>query len=87
MGIRGTPAPGEAIGASLAVSDIAGNRRPEVIVKAGGAERVEDSLFALEARRGAFAPDEALDWRPLRRGLPIENFDVRQLRIGRGPSS
>jgi Protein kinase domain/FG-GAP repeat len=86
-GIRGTPAPGEALGTSLAILDIAGNRRPEVIVKAGGATRVEDSLVVLEPGRGAFAPNEALDWRPLRRGLPVENIAIRALRMGRGPSA
>ncbi|HET8757391.1 MAG TPA: protein kinase [Solirubrobacteraceae bacterium] len=85
--IRGTPVPGEALGTSLMVVDIAGNRRPEVIVKAEGAARVEDALIVLESRRGAFAPGEARDWRPLRRGLPLEHVSIRQLRMGRGPSA
>jgi serine/threonine protein kinase len=86
-GIRGTPFAGEEIGAGLVVLDIAGDRRPEVVVKAGGATRVEDSLFVLEPREGAFAPGEALDWRPLRGGLDVEDVDIDEIRVGRGPSA
>ena len=86
-GIRGTPVPFEELGASLTVMDIAGNGRPEVVAKADRAARVEDALFVLESRRGAFAPGEALDWRPLRRGLPVENIAIHQIRMGRGPSA
>jgi hypothetical protein len=86
-GIRGDPVPFEGLGAALTVMDIAGNRRPEVIVKADRASRVEDALFVLEPLRGPFAPSEVLDWRPLRRGLPVDDIDIHQIRMGRGPSA
>jgi tRNA A-37 threonylcarbamoyl transferase component Bud32 len=86
-GIRGTPVQGEALGASLTLLDIAGNRRPEVVIKAAGATGIEDALVVLEPQRGAFAPSEVLDWRPLRRGLQVENIAIRQIRMGRGPSA
>jgi hypothetical protein len=86
-GIRGTPVPGEQLGASVTVLDIAGNRRPEVIVKSAGAADIEHALIVLEPQGGPFAPSAVLDWRPLRRGLHVANIGISQIRMGRGPSA
>lgn len=85
-GIPGTPVAGERLGSSVVVLDIAGNRRPDVIVKAA-ADRLEDSLFVIQAGTGVFARGETRVWRALRRGVKVANPDIGETRIGRGPES
>jgi predicted Ser/Thr protein kinase len=82
-GIPGTPIPGERLGGSVVVMDIGGGPRPDVIFKAAG-NRIEDSLFVIQAGPAVFAPGEARVWRPLRGGVAIENPQIDETRIGRG---
>ena len=61
-----------------------GDDRPDVVVTAGGARRLEDAVLLLRGGPGAFAPDELLSATPLRLGEAVQDPQIDTIRIGRG---
>jgi predicted Ser/Thr protein kinase len=82
-GVPGTGVPGEALGWSVAVMNVSGDKRPEVAVAVRGASRIEDAVYVLEHGRGAFGPGETKAWRPLRGVGDVNDLRVRRIRLGR----
>jgi hypothetical protein len=67
----------------LSVMDVTGDKRPDVLVKAAGADDLRDALYVLVPRKGAFAPGEVRRWRPLRQGIHVPGAQIRDIRIAR----
>jgi hypothetical protein len=76
-----------AAGWALSVMDIAGNRRPEVILLVHSAPRLADGILVIQPGKGVFAPDETRVWRPFAGFDGVESPDVARIRLGREASS
>jgi serine/threonine protein kinase len=70
-------------GWSVAVLDVTGDKRPDLAISIRGADRIEDSIYLIEGRKGAFAPIETKAWRPLRGGVDVSDPRISRIRIGR----
>jgi predicted Ser/Thr protein kinase len=86
-GLPGQPGAGWAVGWAVAVLDIAGNHRPEVIVLVHGAPRLEDAILVIQPRRGALAPGETRVWKPFDGWDGVKDPNIGRIRIGREASS
>jgi hypothetical protein len=81
--IPGVPVSGENFGWSLAIVRLPGDDRPDLMVTARGARRLDDAILLLEAGRGAFAPDETSVSR-LRLSEVVQNPQIDAIRVARG---
>ncbi len=86
-GLPGPKGAGWAAGWALSVMDIAGNRRPEVIVLVHSAPRLEDAILVIQPGKGVFAPDETRVWKPFAGFDAVESPNLHRIRIGRDASS
>jgi hypothetical protein len=80
-GFPGDPGHAAQIGL-LSVMDVAGDKRPDVLVKAGGAPDLKDAMYVLIPGKGAFAPDEVGIRRPLG-WVHVPDARIRDIRIAR----
>ena len=80
--IPGVPTPGEEFGWVLAIVRLSGDDRPDLMVTARNARRLERAILLMEAGPGAFAPDET-SVRPLRLGSAVEEPQIDAIRIAR----
>ena len=83
-GIPGDEVAGERLGASLAIVRLPEDDRPDVVVTAGGARRLDDAILLLRGGPGAFAPDELLSASRLRLGEVVQAPQIDEIRIARG---
>jgi hypothetical protein len=81
--IPGDEVAGEGFGASLAIMRLPGDDRPDVVVAAPGARRLDDAILLLRGGPGAFAPDELLSALPLRLGEAVQAPKIDEIRIAR----
>jgi tRNA A-37 threonylcarbamoyl transferase component Bud32 len=86
-GLPGERGAGWGAGWAISVMDIAGNRRPEVIVVEHGAPRLGDAVVVIQPYRGAFAPDETRVWKPFDGFDGVKNANIERIRIGREAGS
>ena len=82
-GVPGDPIAGENLGWSLAIVRLPGDDRPDLMVSARGARRLDDAILLMEGGPGAFAPDETLV-RPLRFGDSVQEPRIDAIRVARG---
>jgi hypothetical protein len=82
-GLPGHAGAGEEVGSAIAVMDIAGNRRPDVITLVNGAQRLEDAVLVIEGGEGAYAAGETNVWRALRGSVGVPDPAIARIRIGR----
>ena len=76
-----------AAGWAVAVMDIAGNNRPEVILLVHGASQLEDAILVIQPGQGVFAPEETRVWQPFKGFDGVESPNIHRIRIGREASS
>jgi predicted Ser/Thr protein kinase len=81
-GLPGEPGGAAQVG-QLSVMDVKGDKRPDVLVTAGGAHDLPHALYVMVPRKGAFAPGEIRIWRPLRRPIGVPGAQINDIRIGR----
>jgi hypothetical protein len=81
-GLPGKPGGAAQVG-MVSVLDVTGDKRPDVLVKAGGADNLPDALYVLfHRRKGLFAPGEVGIRRPLR-AIGVPGAQIRDIRIAR----
>ena len=85
-GVPGDPVDGERFATSISVARLPGDDRPDVVVTARNAQRLDDAIVLVEGGRGAFAPEETRSTR-LRFGDAVQEPQIDAIRIARGPSS
>jgi predicted Ser/Thr protein kinase len=76
-----------AAGWALSVMDIAGNRRPEVILLVHSAPRLEDAILVIQPGKGVFAPGETRVWKPFAGFDAVKSPNIGRIRLGREASS
>jgi hypothetical protein len=81
-GIPGAPGDADRFGSAIAVLDVSGDDRLDVIASSHDAERLVDSVYVIEGGNGAFARGERRVWRPLR-SVRVPNARIETIRIGR----
>ena len=82
-GVPGDPVPDENLGWSLAIVRLPEDERPDLMVSARGARRLDDAILLMEAGPGAFAADETSVSR-LRLGDAVQEPQIDAIRIARG---
>jgi hypothetical protein len=82
-GIRREPTAGDGTGWSVAVLDVSGDKRLDVVMSLRGADRIQDSIYLAEGRAGPPVPGETKVWRPLRGAVPVRDPLISRIRIGR----
>ena len=82
-GVPGDPVANENLGWSLAIVRLPGDDRPDLMVTARGARRLDDAILLMEGGPGAFAPDETTVSR-LRLGDSVQDPQIDAIRVARG---
>ena len=82
--VPGEEVAGENLGSSLAIARLPGDDRPDVVVTASGAKRLDDAILLLRGGTGAFSPDELLSVSRLRLGEVVQAPQIDEIRIARG---
>ena len=82
-GVPGDAVANENLGWSLAIVRLPGDDRPDLMVTARGARRLDDAILLMEGGPGAFAPDETTVSR-LRLGDSVEDPQIDAIRVARG---
>jgi predicted Ser/Thr protein kinase len=79
--------PGEPGGAAhvgmLTIMNVSGDKRPELLVTAGGAHDLRHALYVLIKRKGAFALGEVKIRSPFRRKIAVPSPQIRDMRVAR----
>ena len=82
-GVPGAVTANARLGWSLAVIDVSGDRKLDVVLLVHGATKLEDSVYVLRRGKGPFAPGETTFWRPLRGRIPVTGPRIGRIRFGR----
>jgi len=78
----GEPEEGEGFGSRVAAWELPGDERPDLVIAARAARRLDDAITLLEADRALFAPGEARGWR-LRLEAAVDDPAIDRIRIAR----
>ena len=81
-GVPGALGDADRFGSAIAVLDISGNDRLDVIVSSRDAERLADAVYVIEGGKGAFARGETRVWRPMR-SARVPDARIETIRIAR----
>jgi predicted Ser/Thr protein kinase len=82
-GLPGAADAGTEVGGTVAVADVSGDERLDVVVAAEGADSLGDAVYVIEGGRGVFAPGERDVQRPLAGGPSVPDPAIDRIRLAR----
>ena len=82
-GLPGDPDSAAEVGGTVAVVDVSGDARLDVVVAAEGADSLADAVLIIEGAAGAFAPGERDVRRPLADGPSVPEPAIERIRLAR----